>query len=49
MLTNTQATTTWNKSVNLLKIMQVNVRRGGVAYNLALQYAFQNRCDILLV
>ena len=48
-MSNAKVTTTWNRSKGLLKIMQVNVGRGGVANDLALQYAFQDQCDILLI
>lgn len=36
-------------SLRKLKIMQVNVGRGDVANDLALQHAFGNQCNFLLV
>ncbi len=32
-----------------LKIIQVNVGRGGAVNDIALQHAFENQCDFLLV
>ena len=37
------------KRKTLLKILQVNVGRGGVANDLALQYAFVKECDLVLI
>lgn len=33
----------------MLKILQVNVGRGGVANDLALQYVFEKECDLVLI
>lgn len=35
------------KRKTLLKILQVNVGRGGAANDLALQYAFEKECDLV--
>ena len=32
-----------------LKVLQVNVGRSGIANNLALQYAYQQKFDLLLI
>lgn len=37
------------KKKPLLKILQVDVGRGGAANDLALQYAFEKKCDLVLI
>ena len=49
MLSTAKGNHTWNENRGLLKILQVHLGREGAANNLALQYAFENQCDILLV
>ena len=40
---------THKRRKTLLKILQVNVGRGGTAHDLALQYAFEKECDLVLI